>query len=135
MNLFLRHPERNEWPAHSSAVLPMLGLKPGRHLPPEGMPPREIQGITVWVKPQEANRKSSLHRVYAKCPACGKEMSVGRLPQHASVHKPAAPQYMAYNHNGTKLINAPVSKPLADKEAAEYSRATGENAYVEQVSS
>lgn len=92
MNLFLRHPQRNEFPAHSHHVLPMLGLKPGAHLPRDGMPPREIQGIVVWVEPvqEEDTGFGAPHRVRAKCPACGKEMSAGRLPQHAKVHREQA---------------------------------------------
>ena len=94
MNLYLRDPDRPEWNAHSRRVLEMLGIE-GTRLPTEGMPPRSIQGITVWVEPLAEDRpvrwngregKRSDHRVKAACPACQKIVSVGRLHQHAKVH-------------------------------------------------
>ena len=39
---------RNMW---SGEMMKALGLKPGGHLPDEGMPERSIQGIRVYVKP------------------------------------------------------------------------------------
>ena len=86
MNLFIKA-EGREWNAHTTEIFRLLGLK-GSHLPKEGMPPRLIQGIEVWVNPFVVTpRKSSTHRVMAKCSACGKTMSVGRLHQHAKIHK------------------------------------------------
>ena len=66
-------------------------------LPKEGMDPQVIQGITVWVNPAAPKKtvdrwgkehivKSSKHRVMARCPVCGEEMSAGRLHQHAKIH-------------------------------------------------
>jgi hypothetical protein len=70
----------------------MLHLKAGGHLPIEGMEPRIIQGIKIWVKPVPLiaifqkhagyGKKSSKHRVMAECPQCKREMSAGRLHQH-----------------------------------------------------
>ena len=86
------------WAANSNEVLPLLGLKAGGHLPVEGMPPRKIQGITVWVEPAPTpdltmardytlrRVKSSKHRVMAECPVCRKHMSLGRLQQHSKIH-------------------------------------------------
>lgn len=87
-----------EWTrsAHYDEVRAMLGLPDGAKLPAEGMPPRRIQGIMVWVTPlmgprvprrvgrwgRVLERKSSRHRVLAQCPDCGKVLSVGRLGQH-----------------------------------------------------
>lgn len=82
--------------AHSREVRVMLGLPEDAKLPREGMEPRRIQGITVWVLPlmgprvpkrigrwnRPLERKSSRHRVLAECPDCGKVLSVGRLHQH-----------------------------------------------------
>lgn len=42
-------------------------------------------------------------------------------------------KYMAYNHNGTPLLLAPVSKQRAEKEVKDYMRATSNPAYVEPV--
>lgn len=80
-------------PVHSEAMLQLLGVK---KLPVGGMPPREIQGIRVWVTPSvpkfrkgwngreyvEMRVKSSAHRVRCACPDCGAEVSAGRLFQH-----------------------------------------------------
>lgn len=88
MNLYIKH-EGRDWNAHTSEVFRLLGLKPGSHLPPEGMPPREIQGIRVWVtpKPEGEPRSVCSHRVLAECPVCKKHLSVGRLHQHAKIHQ------------------------------------------------
>jgi hypothetical protein len=74
--------------AQSGEVLAMLGLKPGHHLPKEGMPVRKIQGIEVWVASSDVKKNRFTHRVMAKCPVCGKAMSAGRLHQHATIHAP-----------------------------------------------
>jgi hypothetical protein len=94
MKVFIPHPDVPQWNAHSIHVMRMLGLRPGGHLPAEGMPVRVIQGIKVWVTPYVARTyvepwsgmarrvKSSKHRVMAECPHCGKHLSAGRLHQH-----------------------------------------------------
>tara|TARA_Y100000310_G_scaffold344616_1_gene458334 strand:- start:7047 stop:7592 length:546 start_codon:yes stop_codon:yes gene_type:complete len=41
--------------------------------------------------------------------------------------------YMAYNHNGTKLMRQPGTKQEAEREARDYSSATGNGAYVDRV--
>lgn len=82
------------WNAHSADMKELLGLKRTAKLPKEGMAPRLIQGVLVWVAPfvpkmvkqrwtgKEVVVKSSTHRVMAKCPRCGESMSAGRLHQH-----------------------------------------------------
>jgi hypothetical protein len=81
---------RNMW---SGEMMKALGLKPGGHLPSEGLPEREIQGIRVYVKPATPTKittnvfgthiwKSSKHRVIAICPGCERHLSAGRLHQH-----------------------------------------------------
>lgn len=90
MNLFIKAEGRN-WNAHTSEIFRLLGLK-GSKLPVHGMSGRFIQGILVWVEPFQPRadgRKSSKHRVMAQCPMCAKNMSVGRLHQHAKIHKEA----------------------------------------------
>jgi hypothetical protein len=74
----------SKWNMHSDEMLKALGV---RKLPRDGMEPRQIQGITVWVTPAVtfAGRKSSKHRVMCECPDCGKQMSAGRLHQHVCV--------------------------------------------------
>ena len=96
-NLYVKVPGR-DWNAHSKDVREMLGLKRTDKLPAAGMDPQVIQGVTVWVNPAPApvmvNKwgkqrplKRSTHRVMARCPICGEEMSVGRLHQHAKIHR------------------------------------------------
>lgn len=96
MSLFVKM-ARFDRNAHSADIREMLGLKRTAKLPKEGMEPRVIQGITVWVTPAPepvyverwGKRKllhRASHRVMARCPVCGEEMSVGRLHQHAKVH-------------------------------------------------
>lgn len=70
--------------AHSADINEMLGLGRKGKIPREGMPPREIQGITVWVEPFRPGPFRL--RARCKCPTCAKEMPVGRLAQHAKVH-------------------------------------------------
>ena len=74
----------HQWSMHSGEMLQALGLKPGGHLPADGLPPRELQGVTVYVAPAApaaSGRKSSRHRVMAVC-SCGRHVSAGRLHQH-----------------------------------------------------
>jgi hypothetical protein len=95
--------------AHSRDMLTMLGLKPGGHIPQEGIeavnmvahefPSGKLVSILVWAKPRldAANlptlatdaqlklwkpRKSSAHRIMCRCPGCAETFSVGRLHQH-----------------------------------------------------
>lgn len=72
------------WNAQSPAMFRLLGLLPGSHLPADGMAPRIIQGIKVWVEPNKEHfpNASYFHRVRAECPLCGKHLSAGRLHQH-----------------------------------------------------
>lgn len=69
--------------ADSAGIKELLGLDPKGHIPAEGMPPKVIQGVTVWIKPLDPKTsRRRVHRVWARCPDCGAEMSVGRLHQH-----------------------------------------------------
>jgi hypothetical protein len=89
----------------------MLGLKPTQHLPVEGMPPRLIQGIRIWVEPQKEpgakvsrRNKRSTHRVMAECPICLKVMSAGRLHQHAEIHAHWRVRATAHNPYRTATV-------------------------------
>lgn len=87
-------PQYPQFTAHSRAMRVLLGLAPEAKLPREGMEPRIVQGIKVWVTPlmgphrqyygwgRVRTVKSSTHRVLAECPSCGRVLSAGRLHQH-----------------------------------------------------
>lgn len=82
---YIPDPDNARYPAPSHKVNEMLGVT-GK-LPREGMPPREICGIVVWVeplpdRPPNVTWKRSTHRVRCECPGCGVKLSVGRLRQH-----------------------------------------------------
>lgn len=80
-----RWPEHNR-NVHSDGMKILMGLHPCKKWPLEGMPPRIIQGVKVWVKPIGPDPKQgwrrNTHRVMAQCPLCGFECSAGRLFQH-----------------------------------------------------
>lgn len=86
VNLFIHDPKHPSYVAHSSTVNELLGLGPKGKIPVSGMPEREIQGITVWVRPLPPGTKQFRLRVMCICPACQKVMPVGRLHQHSKVH-------------------------------------------------
>lgn len=71
--------------ALSSAMQLLLGVTNGKY-PAEGLPPRIVQGVKVWVEPlppaQPGQKKRSTHRVKCECPKCGHVMSAGRMHQH-----------------------------------------------------
>lgn len=94
--IYLPNPAAPQWNAHSNDVRKMLGLPDKAKLPIEGLPPRIVHGIKVWVEPEPPSRlsgvcgepwthrmvKSSKHRIKAECPHCGWVGSAGRLHQH-----------------------------------------------------
>ncbi len=89
----LRDGRQIEMRAHASLMKTLLGLPLKSKLPAQGMEPRVIQGVKVWVEPAPdpvfINKwgrtrllKRSTHRVMAECPDCGKHLSAGRMHQH-----------------------------------------------------
>lgn len=90
--LYTKRRVNSKWAMQSGELMEALGLKAGGHLPDQGMPPVQIEGVTVYVLPKSAStggRKSSKHRVMAVCPVCNRHMSAGRLAsQHyRKMHK------------------------------------------------
>lgn len=65
--------------AHAGDMMSLLGLRPGGHLPVEGMAERIIDGYRVYVAPKL--RTNRAHRIIAICP-CGRHIPAGRLHQH-----------------------------------------------------
>lgn len=98
--LMIRNRERADLPgwsqynATSPEMREMLGLAPNAKLPVEGMPPRNIQGWTVYVRPLpprgDSRRRRCAHRVRAICPKCRKDISAGRTHQHKCKTEPNA---------------------------------------------
>lgn len=84
MRPIINDPARPYWNASSPRVLELLGIE-GK-IPVEGLPPRKIQGIMVYVNPLAGEKpkhgKRHTHRVMAICPVCDKHLSAGRLHQH-----------------------------------------------------
>lgn len=73
------------WNAQSRQVMELLGVKKP---PVEGMPAREVQGVTVWVDSLAvAREKRHFHRVRCACPYCAADVSLGRLHQHVMAHR------------------------------------------------
>ena len=62
-----------------SYLYPKLGLKPSDHLPREGMPVREIDGVPVYVKPK--TRLVVQRRVFAIC-RCGNHVTAAEFFVH-----------------------------------------------------
>lgn len=97
MNLYLKDPAYPRWPMHNPQVKEAFGLPLKAKWPAEGLPKREIQGITCWVEPMAApiyaqrygktvKVKSSKHRTFGICPACNATIPLGRMEQHSKVH-------------------------------------------------
>lgn len=101
MNLWLKplkYPDSHH-AAFDSDVKVMFGLAATAKWPLEGMPARTIQGIVCWVAPfverwgkhrwsdKPVRVKSSKHRTFGICPSCGKTIPLGRMQQHAKIHK------------------------------------------------
>lgn len=65
-------------------ILLALGLNPNAHLPANGVAPRFIDGVKVWIDPLElfSGHRRCRHRVMCACPHCGRHMSAARLFQH-----------------------------------------------------
>jgi hypothetical protein len=83
----LPHPYHNKWQINHTNLYPLLGINAGGHLPKEGFPPREINGVMFKCDPApKTEGKSSKHRVRYLC-SCGKWIPFGRAIQHESSHK------------------------------------------------
>jgi hypothetical protein len=74
------------------ASIPVLfGLDPKKHLP-NGLAPRMVNGIKMWIEPKtvymyDHPRPPMKLRALCECPICFKVVSIGRLGQHAKIHR------------------------------------------------
>ena len=66
-----------------------LGLNPKRHLPAEGLAPRLIGNVMVWVLPRILGTNQDAKRVWCLCPHCKtkKVLTAGKFHQHMKVHR------------------------------------------------
>jgi hypothetical protein len=58
----------------------------GNRLPDEGLKPRQIQGIWIWVEPKIPGMNQDGMRTIAACPHCDKWTGFAKLRQHMKVH-------------------------------------------------
>jgi hypothetical protein len=72
--------ETVNWKASAGRVKGLLGLSPTAHFPAEGLAPRDIQGVQVYVTAARNDGRRK-HRVFAICP-CGRHIPAGRMFQH-----------------------------------------------------
>ena len=79
--------------AQSEDVKRLFGLEPKQKWPRFGLKIIVVDGWKLWVDPigfkYQIRKHSSFkqHRAMAQCPACGKNISIGRISQHIRVHK------------------------------------------------
>ncbi|HEY7416893.1 MAG TPA: hypothetical protein VH593_17030 [Ktedonobacteraceae bacterium] len=83
---------RNSWGRflHSHELMPLLGFKPGAHLPVEGFAPVVVQDVMFMCEPANGlmdastgrKVKSSRHRIRYLCKECGAWIPFGRAGQH-----------------------------------------------------
>lgn len=66
--------------AGAGGMKTLLGLSPKAKFPPEGLPPRDVQGFQVYVTPARGDGRRK-HRVFAVC-TCGTHVPAGRMHQH-----------------------------------------------------
>lgn len=84
MNLYIKVPGTQR-PAHDRHIKEMLLGSSKAKIPPEGVAPREVQGVKVWADARVRFDRFRL-RVKAECPVCGKHVAAGRLAQHSKIH-------------------------------------------------
>jgi hypothetical protein len=61
----------------------------GRHIPPEAEAITQLDGLTFVVTKSHARPgvNTSRHRTFVVCPVCGRTVPMGRIHQHAPVHR------------------------------------------------
>lgn len=64
-----------------------LGLNPKRHLPDEGLGPRMVANVLVWVDPKIQGKAQDAKRVWCRCPHCNRVLTAGKFHQHRKIHR------------------------------------------------
>lgn len=78
---------------HHDALYAALGLNPKQHLPWDGVPPTNINGVQVYVLAVDDTRRKRVirgdgrvlvygKRTFAICPHCSAHVEAGHLGQH-----------------------------------------------------
>lgn len=76
--------------ATATEMKALFDLRETDNLPPEGRPAKIYNGIAIWIAPLAGDapkhgRRMS-HRMRARCPKCGEDVSASRLWQHLPTH-------------------------------------------------
>ena len=66
---------------HHHELYPLLGLKPGQHLPDEGFD-KTVQGIRFFCELKSNKGRRSPHRIKIECLQCNRWLPFGRFGQH-----------------------------------------------------
>ena len=89
------------WENNRKRVYDALGVNvnvKGRKIPKQAKGVAEVEGVTFVLHEHtghKSGRKSSMHRLFATCPVCGKDIPAGRMHQHAVVHDENRPLKMS----------------------------------------
>lgn len=76
------------WQISNSTLKQLMGCSPTKHWPDQGVKPKMLGNVRVWVKPKRPyDGHSWRSRAMCDCPQCGKVLNAGRLHQHLKVHK------------------------------------------------
>ena len=70
----------------------------GNKIPKQAKGVAEVEGVNFVLHEHtghKSGRKSSMHRLFAICPVCGKDIPAGRMHQHAVVHDENRPLKMS----------------------------------------
>lgn len=84
---YQRHGRQHSIPTREMLAASMGVPYKGTRFPKEAEGTANIGGVVFKLhKHVPRGRKTSKHRLYAQCPVCGKDVPVGRMHQHATVH-------------------------------------------------
>lgn len=94
-----------------ASIFEAMGVKVGRGkvIPKSAKGVVEVDGINFTLRehdPHKSGHKSSKHRLFAECPMCSKQIPLGRMRQHASVHEVES----LFRPGGTLTLKRPVPR-------------------------
>ncbi len=80
-------------------LMALYDIKPGGHLPAEGLPEKLAGNVQVYVKPSAGpgrRGKAYFIRFMCICPRCGTHLPAGRLEQHIDTKKCKTTYYQLF---------------------------------------